>query len=124
MVNTIGVNQLVKKSGSKYIPSRGDIIWLDFNPQKGREQAGHRPAIVISPKQFNSLSSLVFVCPITSKVKGFSFEVPLTEGLSTKGVVLIHHLRSVDWKTRGVKFVEEAPNEIIEEISAKLKPLI
>lgn len=120
----IGVSQLVKKSGSKYIPSRGDIIWLDFNPQKGREQAGHRPAITISPKQFNSLSSLMFVCPITSKIKGFSFEVLLPEGLSTKGIVLIHHLRSVDWKTRGVKFIEKAPAEIVEEISAKLKPLI
>jgi mRNA interferase MazF len=115
---------LAKKSGSKYIPSRGDIIWLDFDPQKGREQAGHRPAIVISPKQFNSLSSLIFVCPITSKVKGFSFEVPLTKGLSTEGVGLIHHLRSVDWQARGIKFIEKVPNEVINEISAKLKPLI
>jgi mRNA interferase MazF len=115
----------VKKSGSKqYIPHRGDIIWLDFNPQIGREQAGHRPAIVISPKQFNSLSSLVFVCPITSKIKGFSFEVLLTEQMQTKGVILIHHLRSVDWKTREIKFVETAPISVIEEICAKLKPLI
>ncbi|AFZ33708.1 transcriptional modulator of MazE/toxin, MazF [Stanieria cyanosphaera PCC 7437] len=115
----------MKKSGSKqYIPDRGDIIWLDFNPQIGREQAGHRPAIVISPKKFNSLSSLVFVCPISSKIKGFSFEVLLTEQMQTKGVVLIHHLRSVDWKTRGIKFVETAPISIVEEICAKLKPLI
>ena len=64
-----------KSSNQKYIPDRGDIVWLDFNPRIGREQAGHRPAIVVSPKQFNALSSLMFVCPITSKVKGFSFEV-------------------------------------------------
>jgi mRNA interferase MazF len=115
----------VKKPGNKkYIPHRGDIIWLDFNPRIGREQAGHRPAIVISPKQFNSLSSLVFVCPITSKIKGFSFEVLLTEEMQTKGVVLIHHLRSVDWKTRVIKFVEQAPISVIEEICAKLKPLL
>ena len=115
----------MKKSGNQtYIPNRGDIIWLDFNPRIGREQAGHRPAIVISPKQFNSLSSLAFVCPITSKVKGFSFEVLLTKELQTKGVVLIHHLRSVDWKTRGIKFIEQAPISVIKEICAKLEPLI
>ena len=115
----------MRKSGSKkYIPSRGDIVWLDFNPRTGREQAGHRPAIVISPKQFNSLSSLVFVCPITSKVKGFSFEIPLPKDMQTKGVVLIHHLRSIDWKTRGIKFIEPAPISVREEICAKLEPLI
>ena len=90
----------------------------------GREQAKHRPAIVVSPKQFNSLSSLMFVCPITSKVKGFNFEVLLPETMKTKGVVLIHHLRSVDWKTRGVKSIEQAPTSTVEEISAKLKPLV
>jgi len=130
----------VKKSGSKkYIPNRGDIVWLDFDPRTGREQdghltgarqprppcpSGHRPAIVISPKEFNTLSSLVFVCPITSRVKGFSFEVPLTEETKTQGVVLIHHLRSVDWKTRKIKFIEPAPVAVINEICAKLKPLI
>ena len=115
----------MKKSGKqKYIPDRGDIIWLDFDPSVGKEQAKHRPAIVISPKRFNSLSSLMFVCPITSKVKGFNFEVLLPEAMKTKGVVLIHHLRSVDWKTRGVKFIEKAPPSIVEEISAKLKPLV
>ena len=72
----------------RYIPSRGDIVWLNFNPLTGKEQAGHRPAIVISPKQFNSLSSLVFVCPIISKIKGFTFEVQLPEDMQTNGVVL------------------------------------
>ena len=115
----------MKKFGSKkYIPSRGDIVWLDFNPRTGREQAGHRPAIVISPKEFNNISSLAFVCPITSKVKGFSFEVLLPENMQTEGVVLIHHLRSLDWKTRRIKFVEKASISIIEEICAKLEPLI
>jgi mRNA interferase MazF len=138
----IGVRQLVKKSGKYYIPERGDIIWLDFDRgrrspaspsflrrgtgdlQRGREQAGHRPAIVLSPQQFNSLSSLAFVCPITSKVKGFSFEVPLTEATQTQGVILIHHLRSIDWKTRKIKLIEKAPVTVIEEITAKLEPLI
>ena len=115
----------MKKSGSrKYVPYRGDIVWLDLYPRTGREQAGHRAAIVISPKEFNTLSSLVFVCPITSKVKGFSFEVTLTEETKTEGVVLIHHLRSVDWKIRKMKFIEPAPFSIIEEVCAKLKPLI
>ena len=115
----------MKKSGnSNYVPNQGDIVWLDFNPRKGREQAGHRPAIVISPKPFNSLSSLVFVCPVTSKIKGFNFEISLPEEMQTKGVILIHHLRSVDWKIRGIKFIESAPVSVLEEISAKLKPLI
>lgn len=114
----------MKKSGKKYIPHRGDVVWLDFNPRVGREQSGHRPAIVISPKQFNSLSSLVFVCPITSKIKGFSFEVLLPEEMQIKGVVLIHHLRSVDWKMREIKFIEQAPTSVIDEICAKLEPLI
>lgn len=115
----------MKKYGNqKYIPNRGDIVWLDFNPPTGREQAGHRPAIVISPKQFNALSFLAFVCPITSKIKGFSFEVLLPEKMQTQGVVLIHHLRSVDWKNRSIKFIESAPISVIEEISAKLEPLI
>ena len=115
----------MKKSGrKKYIPNRGDIVWLDLDPRTGREQAGHRPAIIISPKEFNTLSSLVFVCPITSKVKGFSFEVALTEETKTEGVVLIHHLRSVDWKIRKIKFIESAPTKVIDEVCAKLKPLI
>lgn len=117
----------MKKSGSKkelYIPSRGDIVWLDFDPRTGREQAGHRPAIIVSPIGFNDLSSLVFVCPITSKVKGFSFEVALTAETKTEGVILIHHLRSVDWKTRKIKFIEQAPVSVINEVCAKLKPLI
>lgn len=117
----------MKKSGSKkgnYIPNRGDIVWLDLDPRTGREQSGHRPAIIISPQEFNALSSLVFVCPITSKVKGFSFEVALTRNTKTQGVVLIHHLRSVDWKTRQIKFIETTPIEVINEVCAKLKPLI
>ena len=115
----------MKKSGrKKYIPSRGDIVWLDFDPRTGREQSGHRPAIIISPQEFNALSFLVFVCPITSKVKGFSFEVALTEETKTDGVVLIHHLRSVDWKTRKIAFIEPAPVAVMDEICAKLKPLI
>ena len=117
----------MKKSGNEknlYIPSRGDIVWLDFDPRTGREETRHRPAIVISPQEFNDLSSLVFVCPITSKVKGFSFEVSLTTETTTEGVVLIHHLTSVDWRTRKIKFIEQAPISVIHEICAKLKPLM
>ena len=115
----------MKKFGKKkYLPDRGDIIWLDFNPRLGREQAGHRPGIVVSPQKFNGLSSLAFVCPITSKIKGFSFEVLLTEGMKTKGAILIHHLRSIDWKARKIKFIEKAPSNVMNEMRAKLKPLI
>lgn len=115
----------MKKFGSAgYIPHRGDIVWLDFNPRTSREQAGHRPAMIVSPKQFNSLSSLAFVCPITSKIKGFTFEVLLPGEMQTKGVILIHHLRSIDWQARKINFIEKAPILIIEEVCAKLEPLI
>ncbi|MEL4898274.1 type II toxin-antitoxin system PemK/MazF family toxin [Crocosphaera sp. Alani8] len=117
----------MKKSGNDknlYIPNRGDIVWLDFDPRTRREKKGHGQAIIISPKEFNGLSSLAFVCPITSKVKGFSFEVPLTTETTTEGVVLIHHLRSVDWRARKIKFIEQAPVSVINEVCAKLKPLM
>ena len=116
---------MAKKSGKDYVPDRGDLVWLDFDPQLGREQAGHRPAFIVSPLAFNRLSSLVFLCPVTSKVKGFSFEVPLADdSLSTHGVVLIHHLRSVDWRARKIKFIEKAPQKVIEEVLDKLEPLV
>ncbi len=107
-----------------YIPERGDLVWMNFNPQLGKEQSGHRPAVVISPKAFNSLSSLAFVCPITSKVKGFSFEVKLRGTKTIKGVILVHHLRSIDWKSRKLSFAEKVHQEVMDEVSNKLDPLI
>lgn len=107
-----------------YIPGRGDIVWLEFNPQAGHEQAGHRPAFVLSPKAYNTQTGLALVCPITSKVKGYVFEVSIPTGLPVNGVVLADQIRSVDWRARQAEFICPVSPEIIEEILAKARTLI
>jgi mRNA interferase MazF len=92
--------------------------------QQGQEQMGYRPVLVISPIQYNRMASLVLACPITSKAKGLSFEVPLVEGTQTKGVVLADQIKTLDWKARKVKFVESVSQDLIEEVQAKLETLI
>ncbi|WP_375471726.1 type II toxin-antitoxin system PemK/MazF family toxin [uncultured Nostoc sp.] len=92
--------------------------------QQGREQMGYRPVLVISPIKYNQMASLVLACPITSKAKGLSFEVPLVEGMQTKGVVLSDQIKTLDWKARKVKFVESVSQDLIEEVQAKLETLI
>ena len=96
-----------------YVPEAGDLIWLDFDPQAGHEQAGRRPALVLSSARFNAKAALAFVCPITSKIKGYSTEVLLPPGLPVYGAVLCSHLRSVDWKVRNPAPIGEAPNEVL-----------
>jgi len=89
-----------------YIPSKGDIVWVEFNPQKGHEQAGHRPAVVISPYEYNLKTSLAIVIPITSKVKGYPFEVPI-KGKEIQGVALADQVKSLYFKARNFKFIEK-----------------
>jgi mRNA interferase MazF len=91
------------------IPARGDLIWLDFDPHAGREQAGRRPAIVLSEADFNELTGFALVCPITSQAKDYAFEVPLPEGLLFTGVVLTDQLKSLDVKKRKIKIVGSIP---------------
>ena len=87
----------------EYIPDRGDIVWINFNPTRGSEQKGKRPAIVISPKSYNSVSGLVLLCPITSQTKGYPFEVNVkTKDIS--GVILTDQIRNIDWKERKIKY--------------------
>lgn len=114
------------KSGSRsiYIPDRGDIVKLSFDPQQGHEQAGYRPAIILSPARYNKLSSLALMCPITNQSKGFLFEVALLDGMTTSGVVLSDQVKSFDWRVRRVKFVEQAPDELVGEVLAKLESLL
>ena len=109
---------------AKYIPERGDIVKLDFNPTLGKEQAGYRPAVVITTKQFNRATQLALVCPITSKIKGFDLEVILPEGLVTNGAILTFQVKTIDWLERHIKYVESLPPETIEEVLAKLQVLI
>ena len=106
-----------------YVPSRGDIVWLNFNPQTGHEQAGKRPAIVLSPKEYNIKTKLAILCPITSKVKGYPFEVPISSK-KISGVVLADQIKNLDWQARNIEFISTAPEKVIDEISEKLSLLI
>jgi mRNA interferase MazF len=114
------------KSGkpSTYTPDRGDIVKLNFSPQEGHEQAGYRPALILSPARYNQISSLALMCPITNQSKGWRFEVELDEQMHTTGVVLSDRLKSFDWRARQVKFVERAPDELVEEVLAKIDTLL
>ena len=107
-----------------YTPSRGDIVYLDFDPTKGHEQRGHRPAFVISPLGYNDKSSLALFMPITKQQKGYPFEVFLPSGLKIQGVILADQIKCLDWKARGVQLVEIVPESVIEEVQAKIEPLL
>lgn len=102
-----------------YIPERGDIVWLDFNPQLGHEQTGRRPAIIVSPKSYNAKTSLALVCPITSQIKSYPFEVLLNENLKTKGVVISDQVKSLDWHHRNVEYIEKSDIGTINEVISK-----
>ena len=107
-----------------YVPDRGHVVWLSFDPQMGWEQAGRRPALVVSPAPYNARTGLALVCPITSQAKGYPFEVPLPPGLPVTGVVLADHLKSLDWRARRVTFVAAAPDAVVDEVVARIDPLI
>lgn len=123
MARMTGVSQSGPKAG-EYVPEAGDVIWLTFSPQAGREQAGRRPGMVLSPINYNRKTSLCLVCPITSKVKGFPFEVLLPDDFPLQGVVLSDHVRSADWLARKAAFVAAVPDNVLEEVSSKLHVLI
>ena len=106
------------------IPERGDIIRLQLNPRTGSEQAGYRPAIVISPSAYHQISKLILICPITSRTKGWPFEVELPEQMQTFGVVLADQLRTVECSSRIADFVETAPLGLINEVLGKLEALV
>ena len=111
-------------SSGSYVPKKGDIVWIDFNPQSGREQAGRRPALVISSTLYNRRVRLALVCPITTKVKGYTFEVPIPEGLAVSGVVLADQAKSFDWQTRRAEFICRMPDNILIEVIAALERLL
>ena len=107
-----------------YCPKRGDIAWLTFTPQAGHEQAGHRPALILSPDLYNKKVGLALVCPITTQVKGYPFEVPIPKGLEVGGGVLADQVKSLDWKARRARFCCTAPVATIYEVLRKLSPLL
>ena len=106
-----------------YIPERGDIVWIDFNPQLGHEQKGRRPAIIISHKSYNQKVGLALFCPITSKVKNYSFEVNI-EIDQIKDAILSDQIKSLDWTTRDIAFIGKSSNEILEAVIERIDLLI
>ena len=106
-----------------YVPDRGDIVWIEFNPQLGHEQANSRPALVLSPKSYNDRTSLCLICPMTSKIKNYPFEVLISSG-RYPSVVLSDQIKSLDWKARGAVFKSKVDPVILMDVVAKLSVLI
>ncbi len=104
-----------------YVPDRGDIIWIDFDPQAGREQARHRPALVLSPKAYNRKTSLCIVCPLTTKIKGYPFEVVSRD---QSNAVLADQVKSLDWRARKARAKGRVDDEMMAEVIGKLAALI
>jgi mRNA interferase MazF len=109
---------------ASYVPDRGDFVWLEFTPQKDSEQAGRRPALVISPKAYNAKVGLALFCPVTSHAKSYPFEVPLPEGTDVVGVVLADQLKSLDWRARKAKLIEHASPDVLSMVTARILPLL
>lgn len=107
-----------------YVPARGDFVWLQFAPQAGHEQAGHRPALVVSPREYNRKTGLAIFCPLTTHVKGYPFEVRIPAGLQLAGVVLSDQLKSLDWRARRARFIESAPDAVVSEVLSKALALL
>jgi mRNA interferase MazF len=108
------------------IPARGDLVWLNFNPQAGHEQAGRRPAIVLSESNFNELTGFAFVCPITNVAKEYAFEIPLPEGLVFTGVVLTDQLKSLDMRNRKIEIVGNIPtdSDVLREVLRNVRSIL
>ena len=107
-----------------YVPERGHLVWLAFTPQAGHEQAGRRPAVVLSPKAYNAKVGLCIACPVTTQVKGYPFEVELPPGLPVSGVVLSDQLKSLDWRARDASFISALPAGVTAEVLAKASVLL
>jgi mRNA interferase MazF len=107
----------------RYVPNAGDIVWLIFDPQAGHEQAGRRPALVLSPSVYNDKAGLAVVCPVTTQAKGYPFEVPVTAA-RISGVVLADHLKSVDWRARRATRAARASDETLAEVLERIRPLL
>lgn len=107
-----------------YVPDAGHIVWLNFSPRAGHEQAGHRPALLLSPRSYNEVASLAVLCPITAAVKGYPFEVLLPTTCPVSGVVLADQVRSLDWRARSARFEIQAPLQVVCDVKDKLAILI
>ncbi|KAF0107531.1 MAG: mRNA interferase [Anaerolineaceae bacterium] len=107
-----------------YVPERGDLVWLTFNPQAGHEQAGRRPAVVLSPAAYNGKVGLALLCPITSQVKGYPFEVALPGGLPISGVILADQVKSLDWQAREAEKIARLSDPVMQDVLSKIGALL
>lgn len=110
--------------GVRYVPDRGDVVWLEFDPQAGHEQAGHRPAVVLSPLAYNRKVGLALFCPVTSQVKGYPFEVHIPAKLPIQGAILSDQLKSMDWRVRKARRICKLPVTVVDEVLGKIHALI
>ena len=107
-----------------YVPDRGDAVWITLNPQAGHEQAGRRPAVILSPAAYNGRVGLALLCPITNQIKGYPFEVVIPTGLAVTGAILSDQVKSLDWRVRNASFICALPSAIIIEVLQKLNTLV
>ncbi len=113
----------MKRRGA-YTPERGDAVWITLDPQAGHEQAGRRPALVLSPSAYNGRVGLALLCPITSQVKGYPFEVPLPAGLLIAGVIGADQMKSLDWRARKAARIGVVPEEVVAQVLQRLQRLL
>ncbi|MBI4321091.1 MAG: endoribonuclease MazF [Chloroflexi bacterium] len=111
-------------SSRAWVPRCGDVVWITLSPQTGHEQAGRHPAVVLSPRSYNGKVGLAILCPITSQIKGYPFEVLLPEGLPVTGVVLSDQVKSFDWRARNTELICTLPTSVISEVLLKLATLL
>ena len=109
---------------TNYVPRRGDAVWINFNPQAGHEQAGRRPAVVLSPEAYNGTVGLAILCPITNKVKGYPFEVAIPTGLDVTGVILVDQLKSADWQVRNAELICSLPMNTVNAVLQRIQTLL
>jgi mRNA interferase MazF len=107
-----------------YIPKQGDFVWINMDPQLGHEQAGRRPAIILSPYAYNKKVGLAILCPITNKIKGYPFEVIISGSLGISGVILSDQVKNLDWKARKVEFIQKASKKTLLKVFNKLNTLL
>ena len=107
---------------SRYIPDEGDVVWIQLDPTIGREQAGHRPAVVLTPKSYNGRSGMMFCVPMTTKLKGYPFEVAIGSG-DDRAVALVDQSRSIDWKQRGVRRKDKLTKDELSRVRTRLRSL-
>lgn len=108
----------------QYVPERGDVVWLNFTPQSGHEQAGHRPALVLTPKGYNQKTGLMVCCPITSQVKGYPFEVVIEGSKDVSGAVLSDQFKSLDWQASRAAYKGRVDAKVLRQVLGKMAALL